>query len=61
MTTPSDVATAAGRALRTLTAPVIRMCAVCGQAFETRGRGLYCGNTCKTRAARARKREALKD
>lgn len=47
----------AGRALAARRRRHERACAVCGGAFTTSGRGVYCGQTCKKRAHRARKYE----
>lgn len=39
----------------------LRNCLVCGDEFSpTRGRDLYCGSTCRWRAAKRRRRERLR-
>jgi hypothetical protein len=47
----------AGRALGACKPPVARTCTVCSKVYTTidPGRSLYCGNTCKCKAARHRR------
>ncbi|HRD50902.1 MAG: DUF2116 family Zn-ribbon domain-containing protein [Candidatus Competibacter sp.] len=48
----------AGRELAAARRPKDKHCAVCGKAFVTVGRGVYCANACRQRAKMARKRAA---
>lgn len=40
----------AGRELAAARKPKNKVCAVCGKAFVTVGRGVYCSNACRQRA-----------